>query len=250
MRRIWVSPESVSDIEFQLTDEAFRHAIQVVKFRLNEEFEVVCGDGSAKRVRLTEISKRSAKVQVLEERKLPKIKKPYIRLALALPKWAAFEFVVEKSVELGVQSVQPLFTEFSFVRAKSDVSPSKWERIQKVITSATEQSSRGELLEIHDPLSLTDFIKGVNRSAPPEGLFAYEGESPLHIQSALSTLKNKIEDEIWLLVGSEGGFSKNEVEFLQTHNWPAVTMGSQILRVDTACLSALSVIKYELGLMV
>lgn len=253
MRRIWIDPEQIQDAQvgagYELKDEAFHHAIQVSRLRVGEEFEVVSGGHEALRVRILEIKKKSATVEVVGRRPLPIIKKPYIHLALAMPKWATFEFVLEKSVELGVTSVQPLLSDFSYVRDKRDYSSSKRDRLQKIIRSATEQSGRGPLLNLEEPQSLQEFAGAFNPSGGRAGLFAYEGVSALDVRTELQRLKSPALSEIWLFVGSEGGFSESEVEFMRQKGLPPVTIGEQILRVDTACLALVSVIKYELGLM-
>ena len=56
-------------------------------------------------------------------------------------------------------------------------------------------------------------------------------------------------ENVWLIVGSEGGFSQNEVVSMQKLGLDPVTLGQQILRVETACLTLVAVLKYELGLM-
>lgn len=245
MRRIWVEPEFVNDTAFDLQDEPFRHAIQVCKFRVGEEFEVVCGQLQARVVRLEEIRKKSAHLKVMRLRELAQPQPPYIHLAFALPKWPVFESVLEKCVELGVQSVQPLLTEFSFTRDIKDISEARRERWAKVIRSATEQTGRGPLMEVREPLSLQEFIRQLNLKSGVAGLFAYEGASPVSFRQELGKWREKKTQEYWAIVGSEGGFSETEKQWIEKSGYPALTLGDQVLRAETACMAIISIIKWS-----
>jgi 16S rRNA (uracil1498-N3)-methyltransferase len=81
------------------------------------------------------------------------------------------------------------------------------------------------------------------------GLFFYEGGAQIDLVHALTHLKLDAAQNIWIFIGSEGGFSQNEVELFKSHGLNPLSFGSQILRVETACLAAVSVIKYQSGLM-
>src|SRR5205814_1013579 len=160
---------------------------------------------------------------------LPELKKPWVNLAFAASKWPVFEEVLEKSVELGVHTVQPLLTDFSFIRKKSEWPESRQGRLQKIIQSATEQSGRSSLLRLNAPLTLQEFTKGLNPQTGAPCLFAYEGRSAQGLQSVLTSYKTRSLSEIWAVVGSEGGFSEAEVQFMRDAGFPPVTMGEQIL---------------------
>lgn len=249
MRRIWLDNSLVRDSQFELSDEAFTHAIQVSRFRVGDKFEIISGAEYALHVQITEIKKKSATVKVIGQRALPSLLAPYVNLAFAISKWSTFEEVLEKSVELGVHTVQPLITDFSFIRSKKDWPEARVQRFKKIICGATEQSGRGKLMEIKEPLSLQEFSLQLNRTKGAAGLFAYEGQSGLNIKAELSRLSQGSLNEMWAIVGSEGGFSIAEVDHMRQSGIPQVTLGGQILRAETACFAMVSVIKYELGLM-
>lgn len=249
MRRVWLAEADAKGPIFQIEDEVFHHAVQVLKFRLNEEFEIVFGGSNALRVRLTSIQKKSATVEVLGTRPLSQPARPYVNLALAITKWPVFEEILEKGVELGVNEVQPLITDFSFIRAKNDWPAARSERLQKIIRGATTQSGRGPLMSLREPVSLRELAQDLNRKPATRGLFAYEGQSAHDVRTALRQIKDNPLADIWAIVGSEGGFSESEVAYMQDSGFSPVTLGSQILRVETACLALVSVIKYEFELM-
>jgi 16S rRNA (uracil1498-N3)-methyltransferase len=87
-------------------------------------------------------------------------------------------------------------------------------------------------------------------------LFAYEGQNLQSIETLLQERKNqnrgsedKSVENVWLIIGSEGGFSEKEVLSMQKLGLDPVTLGAQILRVETACLTLVAVLKYVFGLM-
>ena len=98
-------------------------------------------------------------------------------------------------------------------------------------------------------LSLDNLLADFNRRTKAVGLFPYEGEAPQHLRQALQPLKGQQADEIWVFVGSEGGYSDREVQLFQSFGLQPVTLGSQVLRVETACLALVSILKYEWELM-
>lgn len=252
LRRYWISPESISGEHVQFQDENFHHIFVVCRQENGDRFEVLTGTGVAFKVEVTSVSKKAAIGRVLEQRVIPEIPKPHIVLAVGYSRPQKMDWIIEKAVELGVQRVVPVLSDFSFLRAKSEAM-SRHHRYEKIIRAATEQSGRGRLMELAEPESLDQIIRTFNRSGRSAGLFPYEGTSDLRLSAAISGLKERVErqelEEIWLFVGSEGGFSAREVELFRAVGLPPVTAGSQILRVETACVVLVGVLKYGLGLM-
>lgn len=112
--------------------------------------------------------------------------------------------------------------------------------------AACQQSARAQPLEIPSVQPLENILKGMNRSESRQGLFAYEGPSDMGLKNYLQSIATPSLREIWYFVGSEGGFSEREVAMFQTQGLKPVSMGDQILRVETACVALTSVIKYAL----
>jgi 16S rRNA (uracil1498-N3)-methyltransferase len=104
-------------------------------------------------------------------------------------------------------------------------------------------------MEVHEVQALAEFLKNFNLTNRHKGLFLFEGQSALDIATALRDTGPEDVDEIWAFVGSEGGFSPQEVQLFQQHKFEPISMGGQILRTETACVAILSVLKYQLKLM-
>jgi 16S rRNA (uracil1498-N3)-methyltransferase len=249
LRRFWVEPQFVQEDQVTFEGDSFHHLIRVSRKKIGDEVEVLDGRGEALRVRLESVDKNNAWGRILSRRPLAKPKGPYLHLAFCMPKPANFELVLEKSVELGVTSVRPLLSQFSFYKAVDDFSSNKWERWERIIKSATEQSGRADLLSLEKPQQLSAFIESFNHSGDHLGLFLYEGESPRDLRAFLKGQDLSRFQHMWALVGSEGGFALEEVKRLKERGFEPLTMGEQILRTETACVSILSVLKYEFDLM-
>jgi 16S rRNA (uracil1498-N3)-methyltransferase len=250
MRRYWISPSDISQSEVRFEGDVFHHIFDVCRQEKGSKFEVLTGDQMAHFVEVVSVSKKSAVGKILESREIAPLKKPHIQLAISIPRYQVMDAIVEKAVELGVHSIHPFYSEFSFVR--SQLPAGKLERWQKIVISASQQSGRGELMTIAKPISSQEILEKVNHKAGVLGLFAYEGESKTDIHSFLKAKKNLKDQEvreIWLFVGSEGGFSSTEVQEFHQAGLDSVTLGEQVLRVETACISLLAVLKYEFDLM-
>lgn len=111
-------------------------------------------------------------------------------------------------------------------------------------------------MELLEPTKLAPFLSDLsadaNRGAQVGGLFAYEGSRDvpsLPIRQSLGLIKAKEPRAVWVFVGGEGGFSRNEVQAFTAVGLEPTTLGPQVLRVETACVALVSILKYEWDLM-
>lgn len=247
LRRFHIEQSDLQNCNLTLRGDLFHHIRDVCRFEAGDRFEALPGDGSAVLVEITSLSNKEVQARALSTRQIPSLPRPHITLALSVPKLPKVDWIIEKSVELGVAEIRPFVSEYSFLRKISEISPNRIQRWHKLVQSATQQSGRGELMKIAAPVSLKNLLEDFNRNPRTGGLFPYEGEAQLPLPQALADLKRKNLDQIWVFVGSEGGFSRDEVALFADKGLNPVSMGDQILRVETACLAIVSVIKYELG---
>ncbi len=250
LRRFYVDPRDLSEQEVLVRGELFHHIRDVCRFGVGAQFEILPGDGSARLVEIISLGARELRASILSRRELPPLKKPLITLALSLPKLPKVDWIAEKCVELGVYEIRPFVSDYSFLRKTSEISESRLQRWRKLVLAATQQSGRGEVMAIHPVVTLDKLLVEFNRQDSIGGLFPYEGESQTGLPLALNDLKSRAVENIWVFVGSEGGFSTREVELFARQGMPPVSLGDQILRVETACLALMSIIKYDFGALV
>lgn len=247
MRRYWIEGISEKQSDVEIAGDDYHHIIDVCRQAQGSKFEVLTQSGYALFVELSVITRRSAMAKVLSVRKMEELKKPYIHLAISVPKMATLEAVVEKSVELGVYKIWPFVSDYSYFKSQKKVMDDKSTRFQKIIKGATQQSARASLMELAPAMDLEGVLEAYKNTANPRGIFAYEGEGGRPLKDVFDSTSGSIEN-IWLFVGSEGGFSVDEVETFKKINLFPVSLGHQVLRVETACVTLLGVIKYELDL--
>lgn len=248
MRRYWWDGTLQLEQEVEIHGELFHHICEVCRLPEGAKFELLTTDQKAMLVILSKKNKKNAQIKVLNERTLAPLPRPYINLCLSLPKFNTLEAVLEKSVELGVYKVQPFFSDYSFVRTAEKISDSRFKRWQKIVMNASQQTGRSPLMEIGKPVKLVDLLKSYKESKDVSGIFPYEGQGQLDLYENLKSFKNKDCQEVWLFVGSEGGFSDKEVELFKSFELSPMSLGQQVLRVETACVAITSAIKYELRL--
>lgn len=156
----------------------------------------------------------------------------------ALPKADKFEFVVQKAVELGVNKIIPVISEHCDIKNPPGIN--KLIRWRKISKSAAEQSGRGIIPEITEPMNFemaVVFSKNLDMN-----IIAHE-------KSNCSIKKFSFKkDSIGIFIGPEGGFSQSEIEFADLNKINLISLGKRILRAETASLFLLSLIVFQLEL--
>ncbi len=179
-------------------------------------------------------------VTLKKKQALPRLdKKLHITLAQALIKKDHFELVLQKATELGADMIIPIDMDRSIVKLKGDQIIKKQSRWQTITQEASEQSQRANLCHI-DPMMRLDCL---DFSRYDYVFYAYEKEDTLSLKTALKPVSP--DSKIMMIIGPEGGFSDDEVAFLEGKA-QSVTLGPRILRSETAALYTLVALSYAL----
>jgi len=168
-----------------------------------------------------------------------------ITLYQALLKAGRFEFTVQKCTELGVARFVPMMCQRCVVRGPEAVSDRKLERWRTIVVEAAEQSGRGKLPVLEPAVTFEQACQ----SATGFSLLPWEGEAALGLRAALQgELRHSNGSlSVNLFIGPEGGFDSSEVDLARSCGIVPVTLGSRVLRAETAGLVAASAILYECG---
>ena len=151
-----------------------------------------------------------------------------IRLGVSVINMKLMDLIIQKSVELGVTNFSPIYTKRSQYK-NVDKKMDHWE---KIVIHATEQCGRFELMKISNPMLLSEF-NNVNQCS---------SKYLLHQNGKKFKNEDLKSDDICLLVGPEGGFDDLEIELLEINGWKMKTINVNILRTETACISALTLL--------
>jgi len=247
LRRYWwpgaLSSESK---ELEITKDLYTHIFKVCRRKVGDHFELI-NEGKAFLVEVVDVSSSKAVVSIKAQRQLPKLKEPHIHLKLSFSQPKVIDRVIEKSVELGVKSIQLISCENSFLKDHSKMLL-KTKRAVKIVNQAMQQSGRGEVLELKEPLTLNELLQ-IKLKSDEKAFMLYE-DTHTESQSIQKPYESGSESikNVSILVGSEGGFSNSEVDASVDCGYEILSLGSQILRVETACVASISILKSKLGL--
>jgi 16S rRNA (uracil1498-N3)-methyltransferase len=165
-----------------------------------------------------------------------------ITLALGLTKGEKMDFVVEKATELGAQSIAPFSSEHTVPKLDARKIAQRSERWRKIALSAAKQCGRVRIPEI---LPVGNFRALVEQSSPRASrLLFWEQESR---QSLDEIRRNEDGQEFFIMIGPEGGFSRQEAELAVEHGFQTVRLGPRTLRAETAAVAALSAVQLLWG---
>lgn len=210
--------------------------------------QLVLLDNSGDEILCTVKSSSKAVVQVLVAgRQAGKRESPVqIILCPGLLKSARFEWILEKGTELGVSTFAPILCRRSMAGLE-DAGKAKIQRWQRILEEATEQCGRAQRPALLPIRPLTHALTNIPTGAT--ALMLWEEEQSQSLHDALQTIqKNQDQhpETIVLFVGPEGGLLQEEVQLAQQHGVQSVTLGTRILRAETAALAAVANIMYEL----
>lgn len=162
-----------------------------------------------------------------------------VDIAQAIIRRERFEYMIQKSTELGVRKIIPTKMKNVIIKIDEKKQHKKIERWNTLAKEASEQSHRNNLATVSDILTL----KQINYQDYDTVLVAYEKENQ---STNLKTVLTKELKNILVVIGPEGGFTPNEIEYLETiKNVELVGLGKRILRSETASSYILSVISYQ-----
>jgi 16S rRNA (uracil1498-N3)-methyltransferase len=156
------------------------------------------------------------------------------------------EFIIQKSLELGVYSIVPVFTARTVVSPGVDFAK-KIIRWQKVAVEAVKQCRRGIIPEIEKDVSFSEMVEIIKAGKFDTVLFPFENEENFSIKNALRKLE-ETPKHVAVIIGPEGGFSDDEASQLTKACALRVSLGKTILRTETAGPAAIAMIMYELEL--
>jgi len=225
--------------EITLSDNIFRHAIQVLRLTIGEPLILFNGQGGEYQARISEVTKRQAKAVLEQLNPINPESALYITLVQALIKPDKMDFALQKAVELGISAFQPLITRRSVVQVGKEKISRKLEHWQAIAVGACEQSGRTILPTILEPMSLEHYLAHSNSAT--RIILAPEANQ------TLADLKLTKPSKLDVLIGPEGGFSEEEVTLCLQAGLHGMSLGPRILRAETASIAALTLMQHTFG---
>ncbi|MFN3342219.1 MAG: 16S rRNA (uracil(1498)-N(3))-methyltransferase [Flavobacteriales bacterium] len=216
---------TIQNNQILLDEEESRHAISVLRLKVDDNFQVTDGRGSLYRCKVGEITKKNVVGQILETEKTS-VAQSLLHIAIAPTKNTdRLEWFLEKSCEFGIGKITPIICERS---ERKDV---RIDRLNKVLVAAMKQSLHLWLPDLREPL-------------PLKKLLAESGSVEKYIAHCVPGNKQQFFDAVsptqptLILIGPEGDFSPNEIQLAIEQKFKPVSLGNSRLRTETAGIAA------------
>lgn len=243
MTRFFVEPEELTSEQVRLTGENFQHA-RVLRLKQEEKLLVCDGQGREALCAVQEVGTQDITLSVLERRESAAEARVRVSVYMAFPKADKLEHVIQKATELGAYEIVAFPSARCVSRPDEKSLRKKLERWQKIAASAAEQSGRGRIPQV---LTLGSYRQALERAKNADkALLFYENEHAVTLRMALESSPF---ETVSLMTGPEGGLEELEVEQARAAGLQVCTLGSRILRCETAPLCALSAVMYAAGEM-
>ena len=228
MPSFYVPELEKSKKEIELTGEEFHHAIKVRRLKVNDAITITNGNGLLGSGKICAISKRECKVEI-EFIKEEIQSQPTIAAAFSLLKNKHDHMIVEKLTELGIKEFYPIITERSVRQPAGNYT----EKFNKVARAAIKQCDNVYLPHINTAKKLPDLIDYLHQK-DYEILVALETGNRKQLYNELTQCNNK---NVCFVIGPEGGFSLDEINYLSEADVRIVSLGNHILRAETAAIA-------------
>ncbi len=228
----------VNNIEkdiINITNSDVHHIRNVMRFKEGDKIEV-CNEGILYEAKIKNISKNSVKCEVVKEIKKETYKSAKITLVTSIIKEQNFDIILQKATEIGVFSIIPIITERTNTKLDIKNSDNRFNRWQKIIKEASEQSKRIFIPKLDKIQSINDIIK----TDYDVKLFCSLNNDSKSIAQSIKDVT--IDSNIVILIGPEGGLSSKEEDILINNKFIPITLGENVLRTETASIYVLSVL--------
>lgn len=234
MQRYFASLNKNKEIVID-NDDIF-HILKVMRMKKGDRFELNL-DGE---IYLCELASQSPFLyEIISKKEENHEINGYIRLLYCLPKGEKVDLVIQKAVELGVNEIVLINSERSIAKITNENKEKKLIRFNKIIKEASEQSKRTNLPVLKDVISFKD-IKNYDADL---SFIAYENTS-MSLNDLENELKKASGKTVNVIVGPEGGLSKEEVNYALSLKYIEISLGKRILRSETACFYILSLLSF------
>jgi 16S rRNA (uracil1498-N3)-methyltransferase len=238
MHRFYCPQPHYSTSKLILTDnEEIHHARDVLRLKPGEKIICFNGQGEEAEGVIESINNKKIIVEILSTH-IRSHRGPRIILACAIPKRSKFEWIIEKTTELGVSEIYPIETERSEIHLDEKRQVLKTRRYQLVALNAAKQCQRSTIPEIHSSIDFKKLLSHFHGGQNIKMLIPSLMGERVNIFQALSSFKTP--KTIAIFIGPEGDFTEKEYAYASQMGCIAVTLGETILKVETAAITAVA----------
>ncbi len=222
----------------QLSEDAAGHVGRALRMQPGQEVLLFDGSEFEYLASITEVTKKNVTVEIKSKTESDVESPLDIHLGQVVSRGDKMEFTIQKSVELGVNTITPLLSERCGVKLDAKRFEKKLQQWQKIAISACEQCGRNKVPVIRPIMQLEDWCDE-----------EYEGlKLNLHPRApySINSLPEPVQ-KVKLLIGPEGGLSDGEIEMASEKNFEQTLLGPRVLRTETAALTAITALQVRFG---
>ena len=251
MPKYFVKNEQINQNQIDILGQDVNHIKNVLRMRIGDTLELCnCDTQENYNCEIVNIEKEKIQCEILEKIEQKVESNVEVTIFQGLPKGDKMEYIIQKSVELGVYDITPVEMKRCVVKLNEKDKIKKIERWQKISEGAAKQCGRNIIPTINNVVN----VKNICNQIPNYDivLVAYEKENKNTLKNELKNLKNMVKEtkqekiKIAVVIGPEGGLEEQDVKMLKENNAKVITLGKRILRTETVALNTLSIIMYEL----
>lgn len=257
MPRLYIPHAHIVEGQIRITGDKARYLISVLRCRKGDELIVFDGEGNCFRTMILKADRKGVITEAIEQFSSDTESPLHITLVQGLLKGEKMDMVIQKTTELGIKEIIPLIAERSQLKETKKV-----DRWRKIAAEAAKQCGRTIIPVIHEPVDFDHFFAGQGYSRGNSKtveqrhdkmngfIFWEEGglsfkEAVLKISSSPNHRLNQ--SPIYLVIGPEGGFTKEEVIHAEEKGLLVASLGKRILRAETAAISTVTLVQFLLG---
>ena len=234
MPRFFVGTDQISDKNIVITGTDVNHIRNVLRMAPGEEVTVSDGQGMDYFCKIAELTKEEVRLDIIDSWH------SFVELPAKMDK---MELIIQKAVELGVYEIVPVATKRAVVKLDAKKEEKKRLRWQSIAESAAKQAGRALIPQVAPCMNFDKALRMCN--GLDAALIPYEkAEGMQHARDQVRALHGK--HSIGIFIGPEGGFEESEIEAARGAGAVPITLGHRILRTETAGLTMLSILMFEL----
>lgn len=243
MPRFFVNAEQIGENSITVTGTDVNHIRNVLRMSAGDELTVSDGQGMDYFCKIAHIAKDEILLDIIDNWHSYVELPAKIYLFQGLPKADKMEWIIQKAVELGVYEIVPVMTRRTVVKLDEKKEFKKLQRWQSIAESAAKQAGRALIPVVSGCMSFEKALRMCN--GLDAALIPYEkAEGMQKAREAVRSLHGC--HSIGIFIGPEGGFEESEIETAKAAGAVPMTLGRRILRTETAGLTMLSVLMFEL----
>lgn len=240
MYKFFVEDNQINNDKIVINNEDYNHLVNVLRMKIGDVILITNKNSKETyKCEIDEIKINEVKCNILNKENKKVELEVKIDLYQGLPKADKMEYIIQKSVELGVNKIVPVNMKYCIAKIKDEEKKNiRWNKISEV---AAKQCKRNIIPKIDKSINMDTLYNEIKKYDLV--IVAYENEENITLKTALresAKIKN-----IAVVVGPEGGFSLDEVDKLRENGAKIVSLGNRILRTETAPITILSMLVYE-----